>query len=248
MSGGSSNTPGKSTRLGYDAGVELILVRHGQPVWVEDGKSVLDPRLSELGLEQARRLAEEARAWSRPTELWVSPTRRSRETAAPLAEALELAPVVLPWLEELRLPEAWHGKDAVEVGEAIRAGRHRPEPEWWDGPPGGESFRAFWARVTEGLSRELAVRGLECPGGDDAHAFRGELRGHRVLVVAHAGTNAVLVSRLLGLPPVPWVWERFGAMHSSVTRLRAQSLLGAHIFSLRVFSDMGHLPKALRTR
>ena len=228
--------------------MELILVRHGQPVWVEDGKSVLDPRLSDLGLEQARRLAEEARAWSRPSELWVSPTRRSRETAAPLAEALALNQVVHPWLEELRLPEAWHGKDASEVGEAIRGGRQRPEPEWWDGPPGGESFRSFWARVTEGLTAELGRRGLETGPAEQPHLFQGEASDQRVLIVAHAGTNAAILSRLLGLPPVPWVWERFGAMHSSVTRLRAQSLLGAHIFSLRVFSDMGHLPKALRTR
>ena len=64
--------------------MELILVRHAQPVWVEEGKSVLNPRLSELGLEQAKRLAEEARSWTAPTELWVSPTRRSRETAKPL--------------------------------------------------------------------------------------------------------------------------------------------------------------------
>lgn len=228
--------------------MELILVRHGQPVWVEEGRSVLDPRLSELGLGQARRLAEEARAWSRPTELWVSPTRRSRETAAPLAETLELVPTVHDWLEELRLPEAWNDKDALEVGEAIRSGRQRPEEEWWDGPPGGESFRDFWARVTEGLGAELESRGFRLDPGDRPHLFRGQKSEHRVLVVAHAGTNAVLISRLLGLPPVPWAWERFGAMHTSVTRLRAQALLGASIFSLRVFSDVGHLPKEMRTR
>lgn len=224
------------------------MVRHAQPVWVEEGKSVLNPRLSELGLEQSRRLAEEVRSWSRPTELWVSPTRRSQETAAPLAEVLELAPVIHDWLEEVRLPPEWDGRDAVEVGEAIRGGRQRPEEEWWDGPPGGESFRAFWARVTEGLCGELETRGLAVEADDPQHLFHGERSEHRVLMVAHAGTNAVLLSRLLGLPPVPWAWERFGAMHTSVTRLRAQSLLGASIFALRVFSDVGHLPKEMRSR
>jgi probable phosphoglycerate mutase len=240
--------PGFPTALGYDAQVELILVRHAQPVWVEDGRSVLNPKLSELGLEQARRLAEEARSWSRPSELWVSPTRRSRETAAPLAETFGLEPTIHPWLEELKLPAEWEGKDAITVGAAIRGGRQRPEEEWWSGPPGGESFRAFWARVTEGLSKELVLRGLECDRTEALHLFHGEKRDHRVLVVAHTGTNAVLVSRLLGLAPVPWVWERFGAQHASVTRLKAQALLGASIFSLRVFSDVSHLPRELRTR
>ena len=136
----------------------------------------------------------------------------------------------------------------MEVGAAIRGGRQRPEPEWWDGPPGGESFRAFWTRVTEGLCRELETRGLAAEPDEAQHLFRGERSERRILVVAHAGTNAVLMSRLLGLPPVPWAWERFGAMHTSVTRLRAQPLLGANVFSLRVFSDVAHLPKEMRSR
>jgi broad specificity phosphatase PhoE len=228
--------------------VEIILIRHAQPAWVVDGKSILDPHLTEHGLSQAEQLGQECRDWSRPSELFVSPTLRSRQTAAPLAQAWGLAEKVLPWLEELRLPPAWDGAPAPEVGQQIREGRHRAEEEWWDGPPGGESFHAFHHRISAGLSAMLEERGVARVPGAAPHLWSKDPGEHRLAVVAHAGTNSVILSELLGLPKVPWLWERFGAMHASVTRVRIQELLGGYVFSLRVFSDVSHLPKNARSR
>ena len=52
----------------------------------------------------------------------------------------------------------------------------------------------------------------------------------------------------LGLEPTPWEWERFVLGHASVARLKAFPLGGTHIFSMRSFNDMEHLPDDLRSR
>jgi broad specificity phosphatase PhoE len=58
----------------------------------------------------------------------------------------------------------------------------------------------------------------------------------RLAVVAHGGTNAVTLTHLLGIAPVPWEWIRFE------TPLAAYSVVGlrplndqAHIWSLQQF-------------
>ena len=38
--------------------MEIVLVRHGQPEWVRDGRNVVDPPLTELGHRQAEAMAE----------------------------------------------------------------------------------------------------------------------------------------------------------------------------------------------
>src|SRR5687768_7350270 len=66
--------------------MELLLIRHGLPVRIDDAGGPADPELSEEGWEQARRLA----AWYRDDGIgavYCSPLRRARETAMPLAEA-----------------------------------------------------------------------------------------------------------------------------------------------------------------
>jgi probable phosphoglycerate mutase len=70
----------------------------------------------------------------------------------------------------------------------------------------------------------------------------------RVLLIAHAGTNAVTVCHLLGLEPVPWEWERFVLGHASITRLEALELGDGHTFSLTRLSDVEHLRPDDRTR
>ncbi len=216
---------------------------------MSDGESRLDPELTERGREQARRLAEHARGLRGPTELLVSPTRRSRETAEPLANAIGMTPTVLPWLEEARLPKDWDGAPADRISTELRAARQRPAAEWWDGLPGGESFRDFHERVSTGLSALLTERGVRVTERDPPHAFEGAAQSaHRLFIVAHGGTNAVILSFLLGLSPVPWEWERFASKHASITRARAVEVAGGRIFALSLFGSVEHLPKDLRTR
>jgi probable phosphoglycerate mutase len=227
--------------------MELIFLRHAQPGWVADGRPVLDPPLTELGRRQAEVVAERIASFGAITEVVVSPTRRTRETAAPLCTALGVEPSVADWLEEIRLPD-WRQEPAEAVEQVYRQARKRPLSEWWDGLPGGETFRDFHRRITGGLAGALAARGIEQRAGDAPHLWRVDDEGQRILWVGHGGSNAVALGWLLGLEPVPWEWERFVSRHASVARVKAVPMAGGHIFGLRCFSDVGHLPADLHTR
>ena len=79
----------------------VVLVRHGQPdgTWGQDP----DPGLDEVGHAQARAVAE-LLAPLGPLPVLVSPLRRTRETAAPLAALWGVEPVVERGVGELVAP------------------------------------------------------------------------------------------------------------------------------------------------
>ncbi|GGI09613.1 histidine phosphatase family protein [Egicoccus halophilus] len=224
--------------------MELLLVRHAQPEWSRDRTARVDPGLTPRGHEQARRVAERLAAGTFD-RLLVSTATRARETAAPLRALVpDVAAEEREWLHEIRMPAAWEGTPQEEVERVFREARVRGREDWWNGIPDGESFRDFHARVTAGLEQELAGLGLQ----RDDHGF-WQLPEHRprVVVVAHAGTNSVVLGHLLGLAPEPWEWERFASDHASVTLLRTTRIASGHVFSLQRFSDVGHLPDTLVT-
>ena len=230
--------------------MELIFVRHAQPAWIQGGINQMDPPLTELGHIQARLLASTARQWQAPTELLVSPKTRTRQTAEPLATSLRMDAHSIPFFEEIRLPD-WTETPAETVDRTLREARGRPMSEWWDGLPGGESFRDFHQRITLGLRALLAERGVTRAATEDPQDPPGPWRidepDQRLVLVGHGGSNAVALTFLLDLQPVPWEWERFVSQHASVTRVRARRIAGGHIFSLRSFSCVNHLPDDLRS-
>jgi broad specificity phosphatase PhoE len=228
--------------------MELVFVRHGQPAWSRDGLSQVDPGLTALGREQADRAA--ARLGSEPSpvaELLVSPAARAQETAAPIAAATGVTPTTVDGLTEIQMPD-WTGTPVETVETIFRDARHRSPDHWWDGLPGGESFREFHARITTAMRTVLAERSVVPDPGAPAHLWRVATDPRRIVIVAHAGTNAVALGFLLGLEPTPWEWERFLLAHASFARLRAIPLAGGHVFSLRTFNDVEHLPRDLRSR
>jgi probable phosphoglycerate mutase len=225
--------------------MELLFIRHGQPAWVVDGVAQPDAPLTDVGHRQAdlaaRRLARDTRRFS---EIIVSPAVRSQQTAAPIADALGLTPVTVDDIVEIGVPD-WTGQPAAVVDNVFATAQHRSIDEWWDGLPGGESFRDFHNRIVGAFRRILADRGME-PAGDQLWHDDGGDR--RIAIVAHGGTNAVALAFLLGLDPTPWEWERFVLYHASFARLRAIPMAGEHVWSLRTFNDREHLEENLRTR
>jgi probable phosphoglycerate mutase len=218
--------------------MEIVFVRHGEPEWSRDGLTVDDPRLTDRGLRQAELLAERL-ADERFDQLLVSPLRRARETMAPVADRLRIEPTVADWLAEIRNPQ-WEGTPAENVERIFAETRVRPADQHWEGLPGGESFRDFHERVTRGLDSLLADHDSERLPGDPP-LWRLSAPERRVLVVAHGGTNAVSVGHLLGIPPVPWEWERFINFHTGVSTITPIEISTAHSFSLRRLSDLSHL-------
>lgn len=226
--------------------MEIFFLRHAQPAWTRDGRNVLDPPLTELGRIQARLLASESRQWPAPSELLVSPKQRTRETATPLVESLGLEPRIIPFFEEIHLPN-WSETPAEVVDRTLREARGRPVEEWWDGLPGGESFRDFHERITSGLRALLAERGATRATEAHPAVWHLDQPDQRLVLVGHGGSNAVALTYLLDLQPVPWEWERFVSQHASITRVRTRRIAGGHIFSLCSFSSVTHLPPDLRS-
>jgi probable phosphoglycerate mutase len=225
--------------------MEIVLIRHAQPEWVRDGLNVVDPPLTDLGREQAGRLA----AWLAEEsfdEVLVSPLVRARQTAAPVLGALGRVEVVDPWLEEIRDP-VWHGTPSEKAERAYAELRGRSSEGRWDGLEGGESMRDFVARIHVGITEFLDARGVVRAEGD-LPVWKIAEPGRRVALIAHAGTNSVTISHLLGLQPTPWEWDRFVLGHASVSRLEALELADGFTFSLTKLSDVEHLPAAFRTR
>jgi broad specificity phosphatase PhoE len=226
--------------------MEIVLVRHGQPEWVRDGLNVDNPPLTEVGRRQAEAMAAHL-ATERFDEVVVSPLVRARQTAAPLYSRLARDESIDEWLEEIRNP-IWHGTPAEKAEEAYREERQRPASERWRGLDhlGGEHVGEFVARIRQGCGLFLAERGVE-PVDGDLPVWSIKEPERRIALVAHAGTNAVVICHLLGLAPTPWEWERFVLNHASVTRLVSLELGDGHTFALSKLSDVEFLAPGDRT-
>lgn len=222
----------------------LTLVRHAEPAYIVDGRSWTDPPLTDRGREQATLLAKRVAEWD-IDEIWVSTMVRARQTAEPVAEASGIEPMVMEWLCEIRNPPEWDGSPVDEIEELFATSQNRSIEEMWEGAPGGESFRDFHRRITGGLADTFARRGIHQTEGD-FHLWEG-VDDRRVVIVAHGGTNALIIGKLLGVDPTPWEWDRFTHVHTGVSRLKSQPTAGFHSWSLRALSDRSHLPPDMVT-
>jgi probable phosphoglycerate mutase len=179
--------------------MELLLVRHAQPVRVDEGTvaGAADPELSAAGRRQAERLA----AWlatDAPAALLSSPLRRARETAAPLADALGLPVEVVDGLAEY---DAAAG-EYIPI-EELRAAKDERwyatiEGRWAD--VGGVDPREFQAQVVPAVESVIA-----------------RFPGRRVAVFTHGGVLNVYLAHVLGLDSALW----FHPEYTSVSRVQA---------------------------
>ncbi len=226
------------------ARVNIVLVRHGQPEWSPGGLVSNNPHLTELGHAQSERLVD--RRWGHIDHLWVSPMLRARQTVAPLERATGLRAEVVDWMAEIAPADEWEGSPYDEILEELRDSNLRPVEELWEGMPGAESFRDFHARVTTGLRSSLASLGVaadaEYPG------LWTEPDDETVVLVAHGGTNAVVLGHLIGVTPTPWEWDRFDFAHTSAATLTTRPIANRSAFGLMGFGDVTHLDPDMVTR
>jgi probable phosphoglycerate mutase len=178
--------------------MELVLVRHALPVRVDathDGAPA-DPGLADVGHAQAQRVLQ-ALAGDEVTHLYTSPARRAKETAAPLALALGLEPLVAPGLAEF---DAAH-TSYVPVEELRAAGDPR-----WEALVKGDLMHddidpvAFQQQVVAAVE-EIALRH---PGG-------------RAVLFTHSGTINAYTGHVTGQRKPLW----FAPAYASVTRVGA---------------------------
>jgi len=210
--------------------LELVLVRHAEPDWESVRQKGADPGLTVLGRQQAADLAAHLRSLPLAA-LYSSPLARARETAAAIAAAQQLTATAVPDLAEIGVPLLQNASQ-TEVDAYFLAAAKRPFRDHWEGFPGGERFRAFHARVTRAIGEVLAPYGVHSQVIDGFAAWSSPVRTQtlRIGVVAHGGTNGVVLTHLLGIASVPWEWIRFE------TPLAAYSVL-----ALRAINEQGYI-------
>jgi probable phosphoglycerate mutase len=175
--------------------VELVLIRHGLPIRVENEPGTpADPPLSEVGREQARRVA----AWLAPEGfdvVYSSPMRRAVETAEPLAELLGLEVTIDDELAELDRGHHFY----VPVEELKATGDPRYE-QLLKGELYADVDVETWSKVAA-----LAVQRVL-----EAHP------GQRIALFAHGGVINAYLSTLLGLDQMFF----FGPGYTSISRVK----------------------------
>ncbi|OUS97553.1 histidine phosphatase family protein [Rhodococcus sp. NCIMB 12038] len=198
--------------------MQLLLIRHALPELVTTSGVRADPALTEEGHAQAKRLPA-ALAPYRIARIVSSPQRRALETAAPVAEALNL-----PVTEYVGLAEYDYDLDhyipfheaearAPEAYARIRAGQF----------PKSVDADAFRTRVFDSLGRIVEESGHE----------------DTVAVFAHGGVINVFLQELLGLDR-PLV---FPIEYVSVTRVLVSRSGERRVASV---NETGHVRDMLR--
>jgi len=220
--------------------IEIVLARHAQPDWEPGGRAVDHPELSGHGRLQAEALAE-ALAGERFDHCYTSTLERAIETADFVARRSGQRFQQCSWLDELRLPPL-EGQTAEQVERFFAEARARDLEKWWDGAPGGESFRHLYERVVTGLEELLeGAHGMRSHDNSGYRLWRPPESDLRILIVAHEGSNAVILSRLLDVEPVPWAFVRFSSYWAAISRVATVAVADAYAFSLRSFNDWEHL-------
>ena len=232
----------REARQREEAVAHVILLRHGEPDWYPGGRDVAvdDAGLTERGRAQASAAAQ-ALATGRVDAIYASPLRRAQETAAPLARLTGLAPITVPGLAEIGI-EAATGLSQRDVDRYFLEAMRRPLAEHWNGWPRGESFHDFHARVSKTMTDVLARHAMTPTREHDFTVWEQPPRPETIVIVAHGGTNSVLLTHLLDVRPVPWEWIRFESELAAYSIVQARPLgQRGCIWSLVDFNEVDHL-------
>lgn len=197
--------------------MDLVLVRHAEPVRIVAAEGPADPPLTELGIRQA----EAAAAWLAEESfdaIYSSPLRRARQTADAIGGRHRLEIAIEDGIAEYdRQSQFYIPVEELKTStdpELIAHWRALAEDRLEDVVEDAATFRP---RVAEGLDRIIA-----------AHP------GQRVLAVCHGGVINVALAEVLGLKRSLW----FEPAYASIHRVAASR---AGIRTLISLNETGHL-------
>jgi probable phosphoglycerate mutase len=178
--------------------MELLVIRHGLPLRIErDDGEPADPPLSELGQQQAERLAEWLKH-ERIDGIYASPMRRAHETALPLAESKGLPIRLEPGIVEFDR----HAASYIPL-EELKA----TDPEAWR------------ALVQGGLYAEIDFDVFRRTVIDTIERIIATHPGERVAVVCHGGVINSWAAHVLGIDDPLF----FDPTYTSINRVLAAS-------------------------
>ena len=166
--------------------MHLYLIRHGQTEANRQRvfQGTTDFPLNEIGFRQAHDIM----TWLKHepiTAIYTSPMQRARETAGPLANAVNIVPVAVNSFHEVDCGR-WEGVgfDQIVIDEPGLLGQWLTDPDV--AAPDGESLGSVYRRVAPALS--------------DITATHAESEG-AVVIVAHGAVNRAILCHLLDIGP-----------------------------------------------
>ena len=174
-----------------------------------------------MGHAQANALAGRLAA-EEIKRLFVTPLRRTHQTAAPLVDATRLEPAVVDELTEVHLGDWEGGELRVRVQQGDPLVRDIFEQERWDVIPGAESLESLGRRVRAGVERIVAET------GPDAVA----------VAIAHGGVIGEICRQATESRPFAFVHMDNGSVSRLVVHANGR-------WMLRSFNETSHL--AVRT-
>lgn len=195
--------------------MELVLIRHAQPVRIVEADGPADPPLTDLG----RRQADAVAAWFSGDEpydaIYASPLRRARETAETIASRLGGLEVRIE--DDLREYDA--GSNTYIPYEELKATK---DPNW--------------QALAEDRLADIVDDGGEFQGRVITAAERliQAHPGERIIAVCHGGCINVYLADVLGMSRSLWL----EAGYASISRVVA-SRKGAR--SVASVNEEGHL-------
>jgi 2,3-bisphosphoglycerate-dependent phosphoglycerate mutase len=203
----------------------IYLVRHGETVAARaDAPFDLlggqgDPPLGDRGMAQAERIGQRlARAHGVEAidAIYVTPLRRTHQTAAPLVALLGIEPAVEPDLREVFLGEWEGGLYRIRITEGDPVAAVMYEQQRWDVIPGAEPDEEFGARVRAGMER-IASRHPD----------------QTVAIFTHGGVIARILSDATSSRPFAFL----GVDNGSISHV----VVSDERTSLRAYNDTAHL-------
>ncbi|MHA1995567.1 MAG: histidine phosphatase family protein [Candidatus Hodarchaeales archaeon] len=179
--------------------LDLFLIRHAQPENPPAHWTSPTSPLSEIGIKQAKNIAEELHLHSF-SDFIVSPFVRTKQTASYIHDALDTKPPFneQKWLAEIDLG-VWAGRYKSEIKEdpsypkfftMDKVGKHEPLVARLLNThkqfvfPNGESLQVFWDRVAIGFEKLLNQK--------------RDRKEYKMALIGHGGSFTIIQSLLLG--------------------------------------------------
>ena len=196
---------------------EIVMIRHGasaaavpdEPFPLIGGHA--DPPLAPEGRRQAAAVGARLRAEALAA-VFVTPLRRTAETAAPLCARTGHEPVVVEDLREVHLGELEGGEFRIRSAQGDSLIRRVFVEQRWDVIPGAEPMHALADRVRAGVRSIVEAVG---PGASAAAVLHGgvigeicrQATGSRPLAFVHVDNASI--SRLVVFPSGRWLLRTF---------------------------------------
>ncbi|MBV6627805.1 MAG: alpha-ribazole phosphatase [Rivularia sp. (in: Bacteria)] len=168
-------------------GIRLLLVRHGETDWNQESRyqGQVDISLNENGKLQSEKIAKFLENIS-IDKVFSSSLLRAKETAEIILQQHQNVDLDLNDEFKEIIHGAWEGKSATEINQEFPGELQR----WYENPeqfqmPMGENFQQVWQRTVEVYESIIKAALAE--------------KLNTILIVAHGGTNQILLCHILGL-------------------------------------------------